>query len=94
MAHRCLQVDSGWAVAAQLQKSFSRPSWRLSCVWYSTPSRTIGEELVGRDAGDGHAFGLEVGGPAKADVGPKPPFQQLGKGHRHRPADVDFVERI
>ena len=32
---------------AKLQNSLSRPSWRLSCVWYSTPSRTIAKSSLG-----------------------------------------------
>ncbi len=51
------------------------------------------EEFIGRDAGDGDPLRLEISGTAEADVGPKPPFQQLGQGHRQHP-DVDFVERI
>ena len=77
------------AVAEQFQPPVVAAQLRL--VLDAVPDDR--EKLVGRDARDGHAFGLEVGGPAKADVGPKPPFQELGKGHRTAP-HVDFVERI
>ncbi len=93
MAHRCLQVDSGWAdagaVAEELQAAVVAAELRLVLDAVADD----GEKFVGRDAGDGDALRLEISGTAEADVGPKPPFQQLGQGHRLHP-DVDFVERI